>query len=375
MASTPSLAFRYNVPEANKVRRIQIKFASPQDFDAAYDHVRELGLWFTPTQQARSASPTRSGPSCPPSQLSEITGRPGTAVPSPTIVNDTVTGMRPSTASYFSSASTASSRRPDSAAAMSPYESTIRSPLSARPDTACSIIASDLPPRRELPFERLDTADSTGNNSTRPGSRPLSGVMGPPAMPALARAGTKRPNSKDGSSHSTELPPLRKPTYISKTLTSQAAKLNAGSGSALYTRDPMRPQSAIVQNNYTAMQQMMTSAPVLTPNTPRPASSYNTATMHSRGILHNNSNSPIETTAALETPPGSDLDMLDSSPAENKGDSEQHVEELAAYAQQPNQSRVNELNNFIFQHLQDSNFLTLVDDMQMTWARIGTGLE
>lgn len=354
-----------------------MRFASPQDFDVAYDHVRELGLWFTPTQKARSASPVRSGPSCPPSQLSEITGRPGTAMPSSSAAvlnpNDTVTGLRPSTASFFSS-STASSRRPDSAAALSPYEPTIRSPLSARPNTASSVIASDLPPRRELPFERLDTPDSTGNNSIRPGSRPLSGVMGPPPMPGTARAGTKRPNSRAGSSHSTELPPLRKPTYISKTLTAQAAKLNGGLGSTLDARDTLRPQSAITQHSYTAMEQMMSSAPVLTPNTPRPASSYNTATMHALGLV-NNKNNPVELSSALETPPGSDLNMLGSSPAENKGDNEQHAEDLAMYAQQPNESRLNELNKFIFRHLEDDNFLTLVDDMQMAWARIGTGLE
>ncbi|KAK7183675.1 hypothetical protein DPSP01_009537 [Paraphaeosphaeria sporulosa] len=376
MASTPSLALRYNVPEANKVRRIQIKFTSPQDFDAAYDHVRELGLWFTPTQKARSVSPVRSGPSCPPSQLSEITGRSGTAVPS-SAANDAITGIRPSTASFFSSTSTASSRRPDSAAAVSPYDPTIRSPLSARPDTANSILVCELPPRRELPFERLDTADSTGKSSTRPGSRPLSGVMGPPTLPAAARAGTKRPNSRAGSSHSTELPPLRKPTYISKALTSQPAKLDVGPGSALNARDMVRPQSAIPQNDYTAMQHIMSSAPVLTPKTPRPASSYSTATMETLGILHNNNNddSPLETSAALGTPPGSDMNMLESSPTEHQGDSGQHTEELATYAQQSNESRLNDLNNFIFQHLQDDNFLTLVDDMQMTWARIGTGLE
>ena len=364
-----------------QVRRIQVKFASPQDFDVTYDHVRELGLWFTPTQKSRSAangsSLQRSGPSCPPSQLSEITGRPGTAVPLSSATLEThlkdAASLRPSTASFFNPGSTASSRRPDSAASLSPYEMASRLPLSARPDTATSLIASDLPPRRELPFERLDTPDSATSTSTRPGSRPLSSAMGPPVMPASALAGTKRPNSRAGSSHSTELPALRKPTYISKTLTGQAAKLNAGPGSILSARDAIRPQSAIVQNNYTAMQQMMSSAPVLSPTTPRPASSYNTTTIHPLSIASNN-HSHAEISASLATPPGSDINMLSSSPPD-KGNNEQHAEELAAYAQQSNDVRLNVLNDFIFQHLQDDNFLTLVDDMAMTWARIGTGLE
>jgi hypothetical protein len=355
-----------------------MKFASPQDFDVAYDHVRELGLWFTPTQKARSVSPVRSGLSCPPSQLSEITGRPGTAVPVSSVafpnLKDVTAGLRPSTASFCNPGTTASSRRPDSAASLSPYEPTIRSSLSARPDTASSIIASDLPPRRELPFERLDTPDSTGTNSTRPGSRPLSGVMGPPIRPVSARAGAKRSNSRAGSAHGTELPPLRKPTYISKTLTAQAAKLSGGPGSILNAGDTVRPQSAIMQNSYPAMQQMMSSAPVLTPTTPRPASSYNTATTHPLSIA-TDSNSLTETSTAFATPPGSDFNMIESSSPTNKGEDNQHTEELAMYAQQSNESRLNELNNFIFHHLQDDNFLTLVDDMQMTWARIGTGLE
>lgn len=194
-------------------------------------------------------------------------------------------------------------------------------------------------------------------------------------MPVTAHAGTKRPNSRAGSSHSTELPPLRKPTYISKTLTSQANESNAGPGSLSSARDTVRPQSAVTQSNYTAMQQMMSSAPVLTPNIPRPTSSFDTVTMHSVGILRNNSNSPVDITNALQTPPGSDFNMLDSLMTENKGGNEQHAEELATYAKQSNEKRLNELNNFIFQHLQDDNFLTLVDDMQMTWARIGTGFE
>ncbi|KAJ4359729.1 uncharacterized protein N0V89_000285 [Didymosphaeria variabile] len=360
-----------------QVCRIQLRFASSEDFDVAYDHVRELGLWFTPTQKSRSAVPPtstqRSGPACPPSQLSEVSERPGTAVPYSSAPSQNLkdVGLRPSTASFFDPSSTASSRRPDSAASLSTHEPSSRLPLSIRPDTANSILSSDLPPRRELPFERLDTADSTG---TRPGSRPLSAMMGPPGMPASKFAGIKRPNSKTGSSHGAELAPLRKPTYISKTLTGQAAGLRAEAGSKLNARDTMRPQSAITQNTYTAMQHMMSSAPVLIPTTPRPASSYNTATTHLLNAV-TNSHSQAETSVALATPPGSDINMLGSSPPQTKGNNEQHAEELATYAQQSNDARLSELNNFIFQHLQDDNFLTLVDDMQMTWARIGTGLE
>ncbi|KAL1594493.1 hypothetical protein SLS60_010253 [Paraconiothyrium brasiliense] len=193
-------------------------------------------------------------------------------------------------------------------------------------------------------------------------------------MPASKFAVTKRPGSRKGSSHGTELTPLRKPTYISKTFTGQASKLRAEAGASLNARETMRPQSAVTQSKYTAMQQMLSSAPVLTPTIPRPASSYNAPTTHLLNPV-TDSHSQADTFVALATPPGSDINMLGSSPPQNKGNSEQHAEELATYAQQSNEARLSELNNFIFQNLQDDNFLTLVDDMQMTWARIGTGLE
>lgn len=351
-----------------------MKFVSTQDFDVAYDHVRELGLWFTPTQKARPATPQvqRAGPSCPPSQLSEITGRPGTAVPLSSTDHQSqwsgTASLRPTTASVFNPGSTASSRRPDSAASLTSYDSAPMRPLSARLDTADAVVASDLPPRRELPFGRLDTPDSPGNNSTRSTSRPLSGVMGPPNFPASVLTGNKRPTSRSGSSHGTELPPLRKPTYANKSFTDQKATLNTSSWSG---SDPKRPHSAIAHNNYTAMQDVINAAPILAPNTRRPASSYNTTTTHPLSAVTNNhgqTDRPID----LVTPPGSDVNMRSSSPG---GNIERHSEELAAYADHSNELRLNELNNFIFQHLQDDNFLTLVDDMQMTWARIGTGLE
>lgn len=228
-------------------------------------------------------------------------------------------------------------------------------------------MSCDLPPRRELPFDRLDTPDSS---STRPGSRPLSGIMGPPTVPASALSSTKRPNSRAGSSHSAELPPLRKPTYISKSLTGQTDKLATGLGSISGTKDNMRPHSAIVQKDYTTMQQVLSSAPALSPTVPRPASSYNPAAPHPLSI-GTDRESYAQASAPLATPPGSDINMLSSSPE----DKSKHKEELAAYARQSDNVRLNELNDFIFQHLQDENFLTLVDDMAMAWARIGTGLE
>jgi hypothetical protein len=76
----------------------------------------------------------------------------------------------------------------------------------------------------------------------------------------------------------------------------------------------------------------------------------------------------------LATPPDSDVNMLSSSPRVNE-EAHHHAEELSAYSKQPDDTRLGNINKFIFDHLEDDNFLTLVNDMQMAWARIGTGLE
>ena len=76
----------------------------------------------------------------------------------------------------------------------------------------------------------------------------------------------------------------------------------------------------------------------------------------------------------LATPPASDVNMLSSSPGTNE-ETRSHAEDLATYSQQPDDNRLGNLNKFIFDHLEDENFHTLVTDMQMAWARIGTGME
>ena len=355
-----------------QVRRIQLKFAKPDDFDVAYDHVRELGLWFTPAQKSRSAvhQIKRPGPSCPPSQLSEIAGRPGTAQ-SIMSADVPVNSIRPPTASMFSPGSTASSRRPDSAASLSP-ETKSHLPLSARLDTGTASWASDLPPKRELPFERLDTPGSAGSYSTRSGSRPLSALMGPPTLPASALHGSVRPDSRAGSSHGNDLPPLRQPTYISKSL-AESNKVSTTSVSNFAASDIARPRSAILHNDYTALHQAMSSAPVLKPSPPRPASSYNTATSHPLNIV-SSPQDQFHPPAELATPPASDINMLSSSPGGTR-DFQHDAERLAAYSQQPDEKRLGAINKFIFDHLEDDSFLALVTDVQMAWARIGTGME
>lgn len=197
--------------------------------------------------------------------------------------------------------------------------------------------------------------------------------MGPPVLPASALGSSVRPTSRSGSSHGVELPPLRKPTYVNKSFISPMSKPTTSPTSTFATREAQRPHSALAHNDYTALQQAISSAPVLTPSPPRPASSYNTATTHPLSIVRSTYDQ-VDTTINLATPPGSDVNMLSSSPRVNE-EAHHHAEELSAYSKQTDDTRLGNLNKFIFDHLEDDNFLTLVTDMQMAWARIGTGLE
>lgn len=48
-------------------------------------------------------------------------------------------------------------------------------------------------------------------------------------------------------------------------------------------------------------------------------------------------------------------------------------EQLAAFAAQPEEERLKVLDGMICEYLEDENFVKLVEDVQMTWRRIGLG--
>jgi hypothetical protein len=49
--------------------------------------------------------------------------------------------------------------------------------------------------------------------------------------------------------------------------------------------------------------------------------------------------------------------------------------DLTDYAMQSPEDRRAVLNEFIFKHLEDDNFITLVEDMEACWARVGMGMK
>ncbi|KAF2655239.1 hypothetical protein K491DRAFT_758416 [Lophiostoma macrostomum CBS 122681] len=85
---SPLLAIRYNLPD-RKLRRIQLKFTSSQDFDLAYQHLDRLGLRMSQIEAKQGQSnPAPAGPlrgtpgaTCSASQIAELSNRPYSAVP------------------------------------------------------------------------------------------------------------------------------------------------------------------------------------------------------------------------------------------------------------------------------------------------------
>ncbi|KAF2690029.1 hypothetical protein K458DRAFT_426875 [Lentithecium fluviatile CBS 122367] len=381
----PLLALRWSV-DPRKVLRIQIKFASIQDFEMAFDHLRQLGLHMTtslqPSAQKDAARRQSGDPSFPP-QASETTSRPFTAVTA--TAPSLQTQPRDAAARPFSARPLTPSpltppvhfSRPDSASDLLTYNRQSAFPAVAehppnsagRPETA-NLFAQpgtgDLPPRRELPFQRPDTPKSGGSDSGRPSSRPSSGVMGPPPLPP-SRAGRQRPRSRLGSSPTDELPPLPKPTPLSN--------IHAGSPTkAIHSKRPSsrgmgnasRPKSAIAEKEN---QQLGSSPPTLRPGTSDGGVNRRSLSVLS-GTAHNERLS--EMSGAWPTSLISDANCRGNLGREDNGADITRAE-LEVYAKQPNEVRMAALNDFILQHLEDDNFLTLVNDMDVCLARIPPG--
>jgi hypothetical protein len=346
-----------------------------------------------------AVSPTRSsaqsvGLSCPPSRLTEISNRPYTAVSTPTALGSQTQDAahaRPSSAfpsssftpqpnpltppMYFprpDSASVSSSDYPSSfpsrdrpLATKEQYDESASPPGTAmlynRPNTA------ELPPRRELPFRRDSLPMSSGSDSVRPTSRPSTGMMGPPPLPA--RVSDLRPGSAHTMSLDSELPPFRQPTIAGETVRPVSPVQQR-------PHTPMVPTKgcAKLTQATTVYEDHSSFPPTSSPQTyPTPASTSPAAT-RPLSAISNGTQSRRQSAS-----PG----VFPSSPASGGKDRPNYTTApailsdsgttLEAYAMQSADGRKAALNDFIFKSLDSDDFLILVEDMETSWARLGLG--
>ena len=365
--------------------------------------------------QPSSGPLVEGGLSCPPSRLAEISSRPHTAVNAPTYLESQIQEsayVRPSSAAvgYNKEDALAPSSfsgplnppvlfpRPHSATAdilsrssnnisfspdqhMNTIESPPRTPTE-RPETAMLFNRPDaaeaLPPRRELPFQRLSEPRSSGSDTVRSPDRPSTGLMGPPALPSRAPCG--RPgSSRSANSKAFELPPLPQPTVIEKTArgkkSMQQPPRTPNQDHNVFQRAKTSPYNGIEnQQPFAASSSSPTSSPLsfarsssAAVTSPHLLSTSNTAAAQNlqRTMLQN----------TLATPPASEATYsIPNAPNAGATSGRSDTESLAAYTMQSDEGRRAALNEFVFRHLESDDFLTLVEDMETAWARVALGM-
>ncbi|KAF1845338.1 uncharacterized protein K460DRAFT_385882 [Cucurbitaria berberidis CBS 394.84] len=238
----------------------------------------------------------------------------------------------------------------------------------SRPNTAESI----LPPRRELPFPRLSFPLSSGSDSVRIASRPSTGLMGPPPLPA--RVASLRPSSSP--SQHTELPPLPRPTVIDKSTPEMQATQQP-------PRTPNQEYATLMGTKIPPFeerenQHFLSSSPASSPLLVKRSSSNahpSSRLLKTLSIPAQNARRIISQSTPT-TPPTSGATY--PSPIVSQGASgsaNNHDDSLATYVMQADDDRRATLNEFIFRHLESDDFLTLVEDMETCWARVALGMQ
>ncbi|RAR05631.1 hypothetical protein DDE82_003820 [Stemphylium lycopersici] len=377
--------------------------------------IRSSPVATTYPEQPSSGPIVGGGLSCPPSRLAEISSRPHTAVNAPASLesqiqesayvlpssvavgynredalapgsfsgplNPPVLFPRPhsATADILSRSSNNISFSPDKhmttieAAPRTPTERPETAMLFNRPDTA-----EALPPRRELPFQRLSEPRSSGSDTVRSPDRPSTGLMGPPALPSRTPGG--RPgSSRSASSKAFELPPLPKPTVVEKTARGkqgmQQPPRTPTQDQNIFQRAKTSPYNGIEnQQPFVASSSSPTSSPLSFARSSSAAvTSPNLVGTSSTAAAPNVQRTLLQNT--LATPPASEATYsIPIAPDAGGAGGRSDTESLLAYTMQSDEGRRAALNEFVFRHLESDDFLTLVEDMETAWARVALGL-
>lgn len=354
------------------------------------------------------------GLSCPPSRLAEISIRPYTAVNAPSTLESHLQGAsnarpisvhagysngnsrttvslvdpleppvyfdRPSstTSETLHNTSNASISQSRDHSTSNIKETKRDSSELAETATICSnhLAAAEpmLPPRRELPFlPRSSLPRSVGSDSARPPSRPLTGSMGPPLLPA--RVASLRPSSSLGLSYEAELHPLARPSVLAQSTSGASAMHQLPQMSNQDHCILLTPGSPFSQGDN---QRLSSSSPATSPLLFKRA---NTTAVPSLPPL----GTPRSATQKLRwtipqtipaAPPTSEATCRDPTvPGVVSELRMDRNDRLKAYIAQPKEERRAALNEFIFRHLESDDFLTLVEDMETCWVKVALGIK
>lgn len=230
-----------------------------------------------------------------------------------------------------------------------------------------------LPPRRELPFARTSLTLSSG--SDRPSSRPSTALMGPPPLPA--RVSSLRPHSSRVPDQMNELPELPKPTVLDSPMQQPSWMQQAAT--------PFSHDKASSHHSQAEVQKDKENRPISgtnlasSPLSGKHASPFTNHLVRPLGSLNdttNNTRRP-DSRSSMSTPPTSDIHQYHTAPENSPAtSSSKHAsDDLAKYLMQSTEGRRAALNEFIFQCLEDENFIALVEDMETCYSRIGVNMK
>ncbi|KAF4541285.1 uncharacterized protein LTHEOB_8681 [Lasiodiplodia theobromae] len=219
-----------------------------------------------------------------------------------------------------------------------------------------------LPPRRELPFSRPDSRDSGNFGSSG------SGLMG-------SQISNSRPSSSNRPS-TANLPPLKPPTYASRSTTAKHK-------TQLTTEMPSIFASQSSSSHYFSANPAPSSDTIgwESSKTLRPGSSASKQSLidivGSNELSHSHRQpfSSSKETAAHETGQlsrGYDEDLTDLVRNATQSDASKR---LQSYAAQPWNAREDLLSEFFVSCIEDDAFITLCQDVNANWRRIGLGLQ
>lgn len=411
----------------SKLHQLGLRMAPSNDSQAA-------GRLYTPSLASRGLSHKSSltaatsldqmpsgALSCPPSHLADFTSRPFTASDASVSMHTPLQEAAPSRPfsaipghNYADSIIPGPSSgaltppvyfaRPSSATTVLLQQSLTNATLSPRGDSFTSVledaarnsgsytdvsmppnsphsIEASLPPRRELPFQRSSAPPSSGSDTFRPPSRPSTGLMGPPPLPV--RVNSLRPASARDGAMETDLLQLSLPLLSTKFGSRQQA--------AKKSPPPHTPDTS--QNECLDLRHF--SHRDIESQRPSTLSSHNSAFPGPSPSLIRRSNSVFSTVGVSDspgsvpqgsrqatllntpaTPPTSEtMQHKHSVPSASRTVNDCDVDGLRAYTMQSEDQRRTALNEFIFQYLENDDFLTLVEDMEACWARVALGMK
>jgi hypothetical protein len=212
-----------------KIRRLQLKFLSGEDFDKCYNHLRGLGLRMSTSGERPStasvstsiAAAPNSDPSCPPGRLAEINNRPNTALGA--VQTSYVSSTVPKVSSPLARHSiTLASRAQGTTAQTRPLSAsraTTATPLRSHPSPAYSALSPLEPPEY---FPRPDSSSSahfdrpfSSSSKERDYITPMTTAEGPSTFPTVPSTSTMLSTHRQSSE--AHLPPRRELPFARST--------------------------------------------------------------------------------------------------------------------------------------------------------------